>query len=232
MTTLPCRTVLFDLDGTLVDSSPDLWQALNHVLAHRRLPLVSHQQVKHLVGNGARALLARGFWGPEAEPPAVEDADFQAAVQDFLAYYGDHLTDHSRPYPGVPETLSRLRAQGLTLAVVTNKPEYLTHKLLAGLDLDQHFPLVVGGDTLPHRKPDPRPLLHALAALSTPPAAGVMVGDSDNDILAAQAAGCPVVAVTYGYMRGRPVADYHPDRIIDRFAELSTLLTRQGGASA
>lgn len=221
---LTCRAVLFDLDGTLVDSAPDLCSALNHVLAGRGVATIDQAKVKHLVGNGARALLARGFWGEEAEPPAVEDDFFKAAVADFLAFYGDHLTDHSQPYPGVPETLESLRREGFQLAVVTNKPEYLTHRLLAGLGLDHLFEAVVGGDTLPQRKPDPAPLLHALAGLGTPPHRAVMVGDSDNDIFAARAARCPVVAVSYGYARGRPVAELNPDRVVDRFEQLAPLL--------
>ncbi|MBF0368366.1 MAG: phosphoglycolate phosphatase [Magnetococcales bacterium] len=218
------QAALFDLDGTLVDTSPDLWGALNHVLEKRGYPLLQHHEVRHLVGNGARVLCARGFWGEESEPPEG-DPDFEAAVQDFLAYYRDHLTDHSRPYPGVVETLTKLQKAGIAQAVVTNKPEDLSVRLLDELNLSRFFSTVIGGNTLPRRKPDPDPIFHALKQLNATPAQGVMVGDSDTDAKAAQAAQCPLILVTYGYNRGLPVAEMNPDLVVDRFDEINAFFS-------
>ncbi|MBF0624843.1 MAG: phosphoglycolate phosphatase [Magnetococcales bacterium] len=227
---LPCQAVLFDLDGTLVETAVDLAGAMNHVLAKRGYPTLPLAQVRNMVGHGARVLLARGFWGFGAQPPDG-DPDFEAAVRDFLDYYGDHLVDGSRPFPGVEDTLDQLLDQGYKLAVVTNKPEHLTLKMLKLLDLDRRFQAVVGGDTLSRRKPDPHPLWHALDALGVPAAAAVMVGDSETDVASGRAAGCAVVAVTYGYNRDQPVRELNPDRITDHFAELPTLLVHPAGAN-
>lgn len=223
---IPCQALLFDLDGTLVDSSPDLWRAMNHVLEQRGYPLLEHDEVRHLVGDGARFLLARGFGGVKATPPAPgADPAFETAVALFLEFYGEHLTDHSRPYPGVMETLEQLRREGYKLAVVTNKPEHLSIKMLNNLGMMELFGAVVGGDTLPRRKPDPDPLLLAMDRLGVNPAGTVMVGDSKNDVLGARHAGCPVVAVTFGYCQGREVAALNPDRMVDRFSDLADLVT-------
>ncbi|HIJ84281.1 MAG: Phosphoglycolate phosphatase [Magnetococcales bacterium] len=218
-----CQALLFDLDGTLVDSAPDLWRATNHVLClrgHAALPL---EQVRDYVGNGARFLLARGFWGLEATPP-VNDPDFEAAVKDFLDYYREHIIDHSHPYPGVVDTLETLQRQGFALALVTNKPEYLTHLMLEKLNLRRFFPVVVGGDTLPERKPHPLPMVHAMRQLGTPAAATIMIGDSETDSLAARNAGCGLIMVSHGYNRGLPLEDLKPDGIIHHFNQLIGLL--------
>ncbi|MBF0628115.1 MAG: phosphoglycolate phosphatase [Magnetococcales bacterium] len=220
---LACHALLFDLDGTLVDSAPDLWRAMNHVLAlHDREPLPL-ERVRHLVGHGARALLARGLHGDQAEAP-VDDPRFEAAVQAFLAYYKDHLTDHSHPFPEVVEVLENLAGQGFAMAVVTNKPEALSRAMLEQLHLDRFFSVVVGGETLPTRKPDPLPLHHALAQLQVPAPLGVMIGDSETDHLAARNAGLPVILCTYGYNRGQDVGALLPDQIMDRFGQLPGFL--------
>ncbi|MEO5362232.1 MAG: phosphoglycolate phosphatase [Magnetococcus sp. DMHC-8] len=221
------QAVLFDLDGTLVDSAPDLCGAMNHVLTGRGHPPLALQQVRHLVGNGARTLLARGFWGEEAEPPA-DDPGFEAAVADFLDYYRDHLTDHSRPYPGVEAALHTLRQRGLALAVVTNKPAALALSMLERLQLREHFARVVGGDTLPQRKPAPEPLQHVLAHLGVAPRQAVMVGDSAVDVEAARATGCPVVLMSHGYRRGVTAWQLHPDGVLDHFEQLPHWLDSAG----
>lgn len=224
MTPLPCRAILFDLDGTLVDSAQDLWRALNFVLARHGVATLALEQVRHLVGHGARSLIARGFWGEEAQAPVGEER-FEQAVGDFMDYYRQHLVDHTRPFPDVPETLARLTQQGYRLGVVTNKPESLTHPLLAGLGLAQWFAVVVGGDTLPQRKPEPEPLHYAFAVLNACVTDGVMVGDSETDVLAARAAGCPVITVPYGYHRGLGVSRLNPDREVAHFKDIPGLLT-------
>lgn len=220
---LNCRAVLFDLDGALVDSAPDLWGAMNHVLTNRNLAPLALERVRHLVGHGARALLARGFWGEEVEPP-VNNPEFEVAVQEFLEYYRLHLTDNSRPFPEVFPTLATLANRGFSMAVVTNKPERLARLMLDQLELSQFFSVIVGGDTCPTRKPDPGPLLYALQQLSTPPESAIMAGDSETDLQAARNTGIPVILFSYGYNRGMDVWELQPDRVADRFSQLTDLL--------
>ena len=232
------KTILFDLDGTLVDSAPDLWRAMNHVLAVRGYPLLALEQVRHLVGDGARVLLARGFWGEQAEPPQQEGA-FEEAVAEFLLYYQEHLTDFSRPYPGVLPTLQTLKEQGLGMAVVTNKPEMLARRMVEQLGLEGFFAspasgsaskslCVVGGDTLASRKPSAEPLLYALSQQQSSVDHAIMVGDSANDVHAARAAGCPVVWMRYGYNRGVTVDDLNPDWVLDTFTHLPQIVGVNG----
>ncbi|MBF0340989.1 MAG: phosphoglycolate phosphatase [Magnetococcales bacterium] len=220
---ISCRALLFDLDGTLVDSAQDLWRTLNHLLAAKGLERVPLERVRHLVGHGARALLARGVHGEKAVPPS-HDPEFETDVQQFLAYYQDHLTDHTRPFPGVPETLRALAGQGFSMAVVTNKIESFSRTILEQLGLAELFPVVVGGDTLPWRKPDPQPLLHALEQLGVPPGEGVMIGDSETDFQAARNARLPVILCSWGYNRGEDVGALHPDHVVDRFGQLPGFL--------
>ncbi|MBF0309783.1 MAG: phosphoglycolate phosphatase [Magnetococcales bacterium] len=219
VTVLPCHSLLFDLDGTLVDTAPDLCGALNHVLRlHGRAPLPL-ESVRHLVGGGARTLLARGF-GRETEPRPGEEEAFDQTVAEFLDYYEAHLADHSRPFPGVREALARLAEAGFALGIVTNKPEQLTRPLLHQLGLDAFFPCVVGGNTLTVHKPDPAPLFHALACLGRPSRGAVMVGDSETDADAAHNAAIPVILVTYGYTRGRSVEEMSPALTVSHFGDL------------
>lgn len=235
------KAVLFDLDGTLVDSAPDLCGAMNHVLVARGYPPLVLAQVRHLMGEGARLLLARGFWGKEATPPQ-EDEAFEQAVVDFLSYYREHLADHTVPYPGVVQMLQTLQQQGLALAVVTNKPEDLARRLLDQLNLASFFRrpreatdpsaglvCVVGGDTLAQHKPSAEPLWHFLSSWGIPPGSALMVGDSATDREAARAAGCPVVLMSHGYSRGTPVRQLNPDWVLDTFERLPGIV--QGGAS-
>ncbi|MBF0191331.1 MAG: phosphoglycolate phosphatase [Magnetococcales bacterium] len=222
-TPLVCRALLFDLDGTLVDSAPDLWRAMNHVLTLREAPLLPLERVRHLVGHGARALLARGLFDAETEPP-TDDLLFEQAVGIFLDYYQDHLTDHSRPFPHVMSTLQSLSDQGFAMAVVTNKPEHLARAMLRQLDLDRFFPVVIGGETLPRRKPDPLPVRHALEQLDIPATLGVMIGDSETDLQAARNAGIPVILYAHGYNRGQDVRELQPDRVMDHFGQLPEFL--------
>ncbi|MBF0165304.1 MAG: phosphoglycolate phosphatase [Magnetococcales bacterium] len=221
---LPGQALLFDLDGTLVDSAPDLWRAMNHVLrleGREPLPL---EKVRHLVGHGARALLARGLLDDETAEPPTNDPAFEGAVRAFLDHYAEHLTDHSRPYPEVPEVLAELAGRGFALAVVTNKPERFSRKMLDQLDLARFFTVVIGGDTLPTRKPDPTPLLHALERLNVSLEQGIMIGDSETDLEAARRAGMPVILCAHGYNRGEDVRTLLPDRVMDRFGQLPEFL--------
>lgn len=219
-----CRAILFDLDGTLVDSAPDLWRSLNHVLEKNHYPTLPLERVRHLVGHGARPLLARGFWGEGAVVPD-EDPDFEAAVSDFLDNYRQHLTDHSRPFPGAYQALTTLHDRGFAMAVVTNKPEGLARRMLEQLQLAPFFAIVVGGDTLEQKKPHPEPLRHALRALGVASAQGIMVGDSETDSNAGRAAGCRVVLLSHGYNRGIALEQLNPDHVLDYLEELPGILT-------
>lgn len=195
------RSVTFDLDGTLVDSLPDLAAASHAALAELGLPPRSDGDIARFVGQGMASLVERCLtWD---QPPAP--AQVEQALVVFRRHYAHFNGQASSLFPGVKEGLDLCRAQGLALGVVTNKPEAFTFPLLEQLGLTPYFSCVVGGDTTPHRKPHPEPLIFACRALGTVPAANVHVGDSVNDFRAARAAGCPALAVPYGYNEGRPV---------------------------
>lgn len=219
------RALLFDLDGTLVDSAPDMAVAVDRMLADRGHPPAGEEQVRDWVGNGGRLLVMRALTGdPEGAPP---EAETQAALAAFLAYYGERLCVHSRLYPGVREALDRLRTDGYRLACVTNKPEALSRRLLDDLGLGEHFPVVVGGDTLATRKPDAAPLAHAMAALGVSPAETLMVGDSRADVEAGRNAGTGVIGVPYGYSQGVSIEDLGPDAVVTNLLELHALVREQ-----
>jgi phosphoglycolate phosphatase len=214
--------IVFDLDGTLVDTAPDLHHALNLVLAGAgRVPL-GLQDVRAMVGDGARKLIERGFAGA-GEP--LEPATVSRYLAEFLAHYERHISRLSRPFPGVVECLDRLAAEGVRFAVCTNKPERLSRLLLEDLGLLHRFGAVLGGDSLAVRKPDPGHLLATLAALNAVPERAVMVGDSANDVLAARAAAVPAIVVGYGYTALAP-ALLGADLVVDRFAELPAAIAR------
>jgi phosphoglycolate phosphatase len=214
------RTVIFDLDGTLVDTSPDLTAALNAVLlAAGRKPL-PEEEVRHLVGRGARVLIERGM---EATGDPVDEALVPKLLQDFIDHYGANIAAGSQPFPGAEKAIRRLIAANHPLGICTNKPEALTFKLLDALDLRRFFPVVLGADSQPYRKPDPRHLLDAIAKLGSDPRHAVMIGDSDTDLKTARAAGVPVVLVSFGYTE-IPVRDLGGDAIIDHFDALDAAI--------
>lgn len=219
----PVRLVLFDLDGTLIDAVPQLYKAVNGALQELALPLVTLAQVSAWIGNGADMLLRRA-WGRSATPPAWPDALAQRLRQAFDRHYHAGLDKDFSLFPGVITTLRQLRAAGLAMAVVTNKPHPFVAPLLQQAGLADCFDLVLGGDVLPQRKPDPAPLLHVCQQLGFSPAQSLMVGDSRNDILAAQAAGMRSVGLTYGYNHGEPIAACRPDWVFDQFCQLTPLL--------
>ncbi|MSP68254.1 MAG: phosphoglycolate phosphatase [Alphaproteobacteria bacterium] len=212
--------LIFDLDGTLVDTAPDLLAALNGVLAERRRAALPDSMVRHLVGDGAAALVRRGMAATGAE---VAEADLAPLVERFIALYRKDIATRSRPFPGVVDTLATLSGRGYRFAVCTNKRHDLTLELLDALGLRSLFPVVIGGDSLPTRKPDPGMVIASLAALDATPAGAVMVGDSLNDVRAAQAAKVPVIAVAYGYAQ---VADLGADAVIEQFDHLPAALAR------
>ncbi|MBX3455305.1 phosphoglycolate phosphatase [Ferrovibrio sp.] len=221
------RAILFDLDGTLVDTAPDLAAATDHALQSQGRAAVGLNAVRGMVGDGAIALVRKGL---EATGGNTDPAMFDAAIAAFYAYYETNLSATSRPFPGVVECLRALRDDGYALAVCTNKPERFSLKLLHDLDLTQYFGAIVGGDSLPIRKPDPGHLHGTLARLPQPAKWAAMVGDSANDIDAAKAAGLPSVAVSFGYTR-IPAAELGADRLIHHFDDLRSALhdlERQG----
>jgi phosphoglycolate phosphatase len=217
------RAILFDLDGTLVDSAPDLATAVNAMLAELDRPPVAEERVRAWVGNGARRLVKRALTGRmDGEPPGDL---FEQAFPRFLSHYQRHLCDASQLYAGVADALGELRRRGLALGVVTNKPERFIGPLLAGLGIAQDFAVVVGGDTLAQKKPDPAPLLYAAQRLDAAPAQTLMVGDSRNDVLAARQAGMPVVCVPYGYNHGEDIRLTAPDAVVEDLRELAKVLS-------
>jgi phosphoglycolate phosphatase len=223
-------TIAFDLDGTLVDTAPDLVASLNIILAEEGLPPLPFDDVRKMVGRGAKALLERGF----AAAGAPLDADqAPALVERFIALYLGRIAHESAPFPGVVEALVALRAAGAKLAVCTNKLTHLSVALLDALDLTQYFDAVVGADSAPAAKPDPRHVLATIAAVGGDPARAVMVGDSINDALAAKAANVPTLLVTFGYTEA-PVETLGGDLLIDAFSDVPsaciTLLTSCEGA--
>ncbi len=210
--------VVFDLDGTLIDSAPDMHRAVNLMLADLGCSPLTLADIRTMVGDGASALIARALAARQCVT-----ADTSEALAKFLEHYEADPTVLTRAYPGVPETLERLQAFGLTLAICTNKPTRLTAMILKRLGLDRFFVRVVAGDTLPFRKPDPRALLEVVNGFATPVAATLMVGDSEVDAATAHSANVPFVLMTYGYHRG-PIDGISSIATLDHFSELATLL--------
>jgi phosphoglycolate phosphatase len=208
--------IVFDLDGTLVDTAPDLVDTLNMLFEREGLPAVPYETARKLIGGGARAMIARGL---EAEGRLAPPAELEGLVADFLAHYSEHLADRSRPFPGVVDTLDALKAKGFRFAVCTNKFERLAVHLLDALKLSDHFAAVCGPDTFGIPKPDPEVLRKTIAAAGGDPHRAVMVGDSITDIRTAHAAAIPVIAVDFGYTE-RPVSELGPDRIISHFSQV------------
>ena len=221
---MPRPTLLFDLDGTLADTALDLCETMNVILELHGRTRVPQERVRHLVGGGARLLLERGF--RETGAPA-DQAQLDRSFNEFIDYYGKHIADHTKLWPGVRDQLDRLAERNALLGVCTNKPERLSRQLLEMLGIDRYFPVVIGGDTLPVKKPDPEHLFEAIRRLDGDAGHSVMVGDSDADIEAARNARIPSICVSFGYTRV-PVAELGADVVIDHFdafpAALATLL--------
>lgn len=209
--------MIFDLDGTLVDSVPDLAAAVNRLMASRALAPFPRPEIARMVGDGARVLLERAF-------AARGRASDEAALAAFLDDYGAHAAVETTPFPGVAETLAIFAAQGWRMAVCTNKPEAPARTLLAALGLDRHFASVGGGDSFPVRKPDPGHLRATIEAAGGDPGASVMVGDHHNDILAAAGLNIPCIFAAWGY--GPPGTGDHAAATAQAFAELPALAAR------
>ena len=217
------NTFLFDLDGTLVDSVPDLATALNQMLNDYQLPRYSEQVIRHWVGNGARVLVERGMSGDSKINQHRETSEIDAALDKFLFYYRTLKTKSTVLYDGVHDTLKTLKKKGCTLVLITNKPSEFIEPILSSFSLSSLFSLTIGGDSLPEKKPSALPLLYACEKLNVSLSQCVMVGDSKNDILAAKAANIKSIGLTYGYNYGESIATYHPDWVFDSFNEILTL---------
>jgi phosphoglycolate phosphatase len=209
-------TIIFDLDGTLVDTAPDLIATLNVVFAREGLPPVDYDTARNLIGAGAKAMIARGI---ESEGRSLEPAKVDQMFTDFIAYYSEHIADHSQPFAGLVDALDALAANGARFAVCTNKLERLSVLLLEKLKLADRFAAICGQDTFKIQKPDPKILRRTIAAAGGSPERSIMIGDSETDIRTARAAGVPVIAVDFGYSES-PVSDFAPDRVISHFAQL------------
>lgn len=209
-------TIAFDLDGTLVDTAPDLVGALNAILSQEGLPPLPFAEVRLMVGRGARALLERGFAAAGAPLDALTAPKL---VERFIAVYLDRIAHESAPFPGVVETLAALRGADARLVVCTNKLTRLSVALLDALDLTDAFDAVIGADLAPAAKPDPSHVLAAIAAVGGDPRRAVMVGDSINDALAAVRAKVPALLVSFGYTE-EPVETLGGDRVIHSFLDV------------
>lgn len=222
------KLVLADLDGTLVDSLPDIAFCIDRMLTELSLPTVGQERVGEWVGNGTEVLVRRALAGDMHGK--ADEGCYARALPIFTQLYAQHTSDRSRVYDGVPEGLEFLRASGVALACVTNKASAFTHKLLAELELDAYFSLVISGDTLARKKPDPLPLLHAARHFTVSPDEGLLIGDSANDVKAARAAGFGIVCVSYGYNHGDDIRASMPDAVIDSLAELPELFVASAQA--
>jgi phosphoglycolate phosphatase len=210
------RTVVFDLDGTLVDTAPDLINALNFVLDREGLPPVPLHSARNMIGAGARKLIERGL---EVEGREASPAELVRLTDDFIGYYAEHIADTSRPFDGLDRALDDLAALGCRFAVCTNKLEWLSKRLLDRLNLSSRFSAICGADTFGVSKPDPAILRQTIARAGGELATTVMVGDAGPDIGVARRAGVPVIGVSFGYT-DVPIADLKPDRVIDHMGEL------------
>lgn len=215
---LAVRLVIIDLDGTLIDSAPDLTASANAMLEELGMPTCDRATAATYIGNGISRFVKRVLTGEmDGEPDA---ALYERAYPIMLGHYRQRLSRESRPYPGAREALGQLSLAGFDLACLTNKADAFTRPLLKDLGLADYFKLIVSGDTLPRRKPDPLPVRHACEFFGVTPEQGVLIGDSASDAEAARAAGMPVICVTYGYNRGIDVRQLGAVTVIDNLVEL------------
>jgi phosphoglycolate phosphatase len=214
--------VLIDVDGTLVDSVPDLAFCIDEMMQRLGRPAHGEAKVRNWVGNGVERLVRRALIGQlDGEP---SEADFARALPIFIALYADNTSKRSRLYPGVREGLDYLKSRGYKLGCVTNKAAQFTLPLLKDLGVHDDFGFIVCGDTLPEKKPHPMPLLHAAQFFGVTPHQALMVGDSVSDVKAARAAGFQIICMSYGYNHGQDIRDFGPDAVIDSMAELKDLI--------
>lgn len=214
--------ILIDVDGTLVDSVPDLAWCVDRMMEQLELPVHGEAKVREWVGNGVERLVRRALIGQlDGEP---DEALFKIAYPVFLDLYAENTSKRSHLYPGVKDGLAYLKQSGYKLGCVTNKAAQFTEPLLRDLGIVDDFAIVISGDTLEKKKPDPMPLLHAAEFFSVAPEKSLMLGDSVSDVKAARAAGFQIICMTYGYNHGIDIREAEPDVVIDSMAQLSGIL--------
>ena len=216
------EALIFDLDGTLVDTAPDLMAATNHVMKTLKRRPITMEEVRSFVGHGARALIARGC---EATGEPVDARAIESLYQEFVIYYAANIAEASKPYPGVIAFLDKARAAGLAMGICTNKLESLSVRLIHALGLAPYFGAIVGPNTIGVAKPDPRPFQETLQRLGKTGAGAIMLGDSETDIRTAQNVGVPVIAVSFGYTV-QHVSHFKPDFVIDHYDEAWPIVAR------
>jgi phosphoglycolate phosphatase len=222
MTIKKPKLIMIDLDGTLVDSVPDLTFCVDGMMEQIGREPWGEARVRDWVGNGVERLVKRALTGQlDGEP---DEVGFERAYPLFVELYDRHNGERSRLYPGVSEGLDYLDSAGYTIGCITNKAARFTLPLLEALGVYDRFAIVISGDTLPRKKPDPLPLLHAAEHFDTPPETCLMLGDSVSDVKAARAAGFQIICVSYGYNHGNDIQDAKPDAVIDSFVELKGIL--------
>ncbi len=218
------KMVLIDVDGTLVDSVPDLAYCVDEMMKQLAMPVRGEAAVRQWVGNGVQRLVERALTNDLDGMP--ETALFERAMPIFMDLYAENTSKRSCLYPGVQEGLDYLQnCKGLKVGCVTNKAAQFTHPLLKDLGIFDRFEIVISGDTLSEKKPHPLPLLHAAETLGVKPEDSLMLGDSKSDVKAARAAGFQIICMTYGYNHGEDIRNYAPDAVIDSMAELSNLIS-------
>ena len=214
--------VLIDVDGTLVDSVPDLAYCVDEMMKQLEMPLRGEERVRQWVGNGVERLVRRSLINQlDGEP---DEALFLKALPIFEELYRENTSKRSCLYPGVKEALDFLRTTDVRLGCVTNKAAQFTLPLLKDLGISDYFELIVCGDTLPKKKPDPLPLLHAAEKLGATPSESLMLGDSQSDVKAARAAGFNIVCMSYGYNHGEDIRNYNPDAVVDSMDEIKSVV--------
>lgn len=214
--------VLIDVDGTLVDSVPDLAYCVDAMMRELDMPERGEQRVRHWVGNGVERLVKRSLINRlEGEP---DEALYARALPVFEAFYRENTSKRSRLYPGVQEALDFLQTTGVRIGCVTNKASQFTLPLLQDLGVSDYFEIIICGDMVERKKPDPMPLLQAAERLETEPRASMMLGDSMSDVKAARAAGFQIVCMSYGYNHGEDIREYNPDAVVDSMAEIKDIV--------
>ncbi|HEX3503890.1 MAG TPA: HAD-IA family hydrolase [Xanthobacteraceae bacterium] len=218
------RTIVFDLDGTLIDTAPDLISTLNFTLTRAGMPVVPYEDARKMIGGGARGMIEKALItdGRNTAKPEFK-TELDRMFGDFIEHYAAHIADHSRPFPKLEAALDGLAAAGYRLAVCTNKLEWLSVRLLEMLGLTHHFAAICGQDTFGMQKPDPEVLRRTIVKAGGEPDRAIMVGDSGTDVRTARAAALPVIAVTFGYSEV-PIASLGPDRLISSYAELQAAI--------
>ncbi|MEA3370455.1 MAG: phosphoglycolate phosphatase [Campylobacterota bacterium] len=212
--------LLFDLDGTLIDSAPDLALSINYMLRSINHNEFSEEVIDSWVGNGAQTLVKRALSGNKTVDENIDKELFDRALSIFLEYYKNNLCVKTTPYPNVKQTLEALKDDGYKLAIITNKPFDFIEPILEQLALNTLFELSIGGDSLPQKKPSPLPLQYICKKFNVKARNTLMIGDSKNDILAAKAAGIESIGVSYGYNYGEDIRVYEPNYVVDDFADI------------